>query len=79
MRNPTLKFSNVQSRDAWRQQIPDDIRRGAEARLHDRQVPAGGRPGPQSGALARHEVGLRQGAAPLLQGLRTVGALRAYR
>lgn len=60
------------------EQVSNDIRRGTEARLHDRQVSAGGRPGPEPGALARHEVGLRQGAAPLLQGLRPVRALRAH-
>lgn len=46
--------------------FPDDIRRRAEAGPRDRQVPTGGRARSQPGTLAGHEVGLRQGVAPVL-------------
>lgn len=46
--------------------FPDHIRGRAEAGPRDRQVPAGGRARSQPGTLAGHEVGLRQGVAPVL-------------
>lgn len=59
--------------------ISDHHRRGASAQHGDRQMSSRGRSGSQSGPVARHEVGLCPGFAPLLQGVRPVRAVRADR
>lgn len=55
--------------------IPDHHRCGASTEHGDRQMSSRGRSGSQSGPVARHEVGLRPGFAPLLQGVRPIRAV----
>lgn len=52
--------------------ISDHQRRGAPTKHGDRQVSPRRRSGSQLGSVARHEVDLRPGTAPLLQGVRPV-------
>lgn len=55
--------------------ISDHHRRGAPAKHGDRQMSPRGRSGSQPGPVARHEVGLRQGVASLLQSVRPIRAV----
>lgn len=75
------RYSTWQEKPNARQKksIPNDFWSGTEKEPRHWEMSFGRRAGPQFGTLARDEVGLRQGAASLLQSVRPVRAVRADR